>query len=304
MRFWAEISRWLKWRRAFYRQFRLSRPPGAAETPAAASDPAATAVAAFSRTALTDVHISRSWSASSLHSKLSFSLQEQQQAFYQLMQQQDLQIPSMPLSSAQLPINNLLPGSQSKGQGAITANPFLALQHTHADTHAASGAQKPRLAEKAVGVAGQEKTWQQRLSCFWFVFVFSLLLLFLWINMQRFLLGRVAKLYSPAAREFCFPGTFFLSVVWQVIAVPCIHQVTFRSFRYFFSTFLSLVLLQGFISFNITVSNLASVKKSNQMSSLRQALHFLSWLFFFFPSTCIPLTVISLLSHSLRGPQH
>lgn len=79
------------------------------------------------------------------------------------MQQQDLQqlqaqIPSIPLSSAQLPINNLLPGSQSKGQGAITANPFLALQHAHADTHAASGAQKPRLTEKAVGVAGQEKT--------------------------------------------------------------------------------------------------------------------------------------------------
>ncbi|CAF97971.1 unnamed protein product, partial [Tetraodon nigroviridis] len=48
--------------------------------------------------------------------------------------------------------------SASKGQGAIAANPFLALQHTHAETHAASGAQKPRLAEKAVGVAGQEKT--------------------------------------------------------------------------------------------------------------------------------------------------
>lgn len=77
------------------------------------------------------------------------------------MQQQDLQqlqsqIPAIPLSSTQLPINNLLPGSQSKGQGAIAANPFLALQH--ADTHAASGAQKPRLTEKAVGVAGQEKT--------------------------------------------------------------------------------------------------------------------------------------------------
>ncbi|XP_040921745.1 protein AF-10 isoform X1 [Toxotes jaculatrix] len=96
------------------------------------------------------------------------SAEQQQVLFYQLMQQQqDLQqlqslssstqIPSIPLSSTQLPINNLLPGAQSQGQGAITANPFLALQHAHADTHA-SGAQKPRLAEKAVGVAGQEKT--------------------------------------------------------------------------------------------------------------------------------------------------
>lgn len=92
--------------------------------------------------------------------------QEQQQVLlYQLMQQQqqDLQqlqsqIPSIPLSSAQLPINNLLPNAQSQGQGAIAANPFLALQHTHADTHAPSGMQKPRLTEKAVGVAGQEKT--------------------------------------------------------------------------------------------------------------------------------------------------
>ncbi|XP_037612489.1 protein AF-10 isoform X2 [Sebastes umbrosus] len=94
--------------------------------------------------------------------------EQQQVLLYQLMQQQqDLQqlqslsssaqIPSMPLSSAQLPINNLLPGAQGQGQGAITANPFLAMQHAHADTHA-SGAQKPRLAEKAVGVAGQEKT--------------------------------------------------------------------------------------------------------------------------------------------------
>lgn len=96
------------------------------------------------------------------------SAEHQQVLLYQLMQQQqDLQqlqslsssaqIPSIPLSSAQLPINNLLPGAQSQGQGAITANHFLALQHAHADTHA-SGAQKPRLAEKAVGVAGQEKT--------------------------------------------------------------------------------------------------------------------------------------------------
>ncbi|KAI3355198.1 hypothetical protein L3Q82_018056 [Scortum barcoo] len=98
------------------------------------------------------------------------SAEHQQVLLYQLMQQQQQQdfqqlqtlsssgqIPSIPLSSAQLPINNLMPGTQSQGQGAITANPFLALQHAHADTHA-SGAQKPRLAEKAVGVAGQEKT--------------------------------------------------------------------------------------------------------------------------------------------------
>lgn len=100
----------------------------------------------------------------------SASQEQHQVLLYQLMQQQDLQqlqslsssaqIPSIPLSSAQLSINNLLPGAQSQGQGAITANPFLALQHAHTDTHA-SGAQKPRLAEKAVGVAGQEKTWRQ-----------------------------------------------------------------------------------------------------------------------------------------------
>lgn len=105
-----------------------------------------------------------------LHQLLSSqpSAEQQQVLLYHLMQhQQDLQqlqslsssgqIPSIPLSSAQLPINNLLPGAQSQGQGTITANPFLALQHAHTDTHA-SGAQKPRLAEKAVGVAGQEKT--------------------------------------------------------------------------------------------------------------------------------------------------
>ncbi|KAK2859373.1 hypothetical protein Q5P01_003993 [Channa striata] len=96
------------------------------------------------------------------------SAEQQQVLLYQLMQQQqDLQqlqslsssaqIPSIPLSSAQLSINNLLPGAQSQGQGTITANPFLALQHAHADAHA-SGVQKPRLAEKAVGVTGQEKT--------------------------------------------------------------------------------------------------------------------------------------------------
>lgn len=54
-------------------------------------------------------------------------MQEQQQALlYQLMQQQQQQQHDLQqLSSAQLPINNLLPAAQ----GAITANPFLAL-HT------------------------------------------------------------------------------------------------------------------------------------------------------------------------------
>ncbi|XP_036799626.1 protein AF-10 isoform X6 [Oncorhynchus mykiss] len=87
------------------------------------------------------------------------SAEQQKVLFYQLMQQQqDLhqlqsfsssQLPSIPLSSAQLPITSLL--SSSNAHGTITANPFLAL-HTHPDT------QKPRLAEKAVGVTGQEKT--------------------------------------------------------------------------------------------------------------------------------------------------
>ncbi|XP_060949799.1 LOW QUALITY PROTEIN: protein AF-10 [Limanda limanda] len=96
------------------------------------------------------------------------SAEQQQVLLYQLMQQQQelqqlqtfsssTQIPSIPLSSAQLPINNLLPGAQNQSQGAITANPFLAMQHAHTDTHA-SGVQKQRLAEKAVGIAGQEKT--------------------------------------------------------------------------------------------------------------------------------------------------
>lgn len=89
---------------------------------------------------------------------LIYQLMQQQQDLQQLQSlSSSAQIPSIPLSSAQLPINNLLPGAQSQGQGTITANPFLALQHAHADTHG-SGAQKPRLAEKAVGVAGQEKT--------------------------------------------------------------------------------------------------------------------------------------------------
>ncbi|TSL10157.1 Protein AF-10 [Bagarius yarrelli] len=56
-------------------------------------------------------------------------LREQQQALlYQLMQQQQQQQHDLQhLSSIQLPINNLLPGSQ----GAIAANPFLAL---HSDS--------------------------------------------------------------------------------------------------------------------------------------------------------------------------
>lgn len=79
---------------------------------------------------------------------------------YQLMQQQDLQQlhslsfsghapPMPPLSAAQLPAGG---GGGAQSQAAIAANPFLALQHAHAE------AQKPRLAEKAVAVVGQEKT--------------------------------------------------------------------------------------------------------------------------------------------------
>lgn len=94
------------------------------------------------------------------------SAEQQQVLLYQLMQQQqDLQqslsssaqITTMPLSSTQLSISNLLPAAQSQGQGAITANPFLALQHAHTDAHT-SGTQKQRIAEKAMGVGGQEKT--------------------------------------------------------------------------------------------------------------------------------------------------
>ena len=65
---------------------------------------------------------------------------------YQLMQQQqDLQQShaQMPLSSssssAQLPVGGLQPAPQG-GPGTITSNPFLAMQHTHAD-----GGPKPRL---------------------------------------------------------------------------------------------------------------------------------------------------------------
>ncbi|XP_055006752.1 protein AF-10 isoform X2 [Boleophthalmus pectinirostris] len=64
------------------------------------------------------------------------SAEQQQVLLYQLMQaqQQELQGPS------------------AQSQGTITANPFLALQHSDVP------GQKPRLTEKAVGVAGQEKT--------------------------------------------------------------------------------------------------------------------------------------------------
>ncbi|XP_007254842.3 protein AF-10 isoform X6 [Astyanax mexicanus] len=83
-------------------------------------------------------------------------LPEQQQVLlYQLMQQQQQQQQQQhdlqqlqQLSSSQLPMNSLLPGNQ----GAITANPFLAM-------HNDSSAQKTgRLGEKAVAITGQEKT--------------------------------------------------------------------------------------------------------------------------------------------------
>ncbi|XP_072544918.1 protein AF-10 isoform X2 [Salminus brasiliensis] len=82
-------------------------------------------------------------------------LPEQQQVLlYQLVQQQQQQQQQhdlqqlQQLSSSQLPINSLLPNTQ----GAITANPFLAM-------HNDSSAQKTgRLGEKAMAVTGQEKT--------------------------------------------------------------------------------------------------------------------------------------------------
>lgn len=61
-------------------------------------------------------------------------LQEQQQALlYQLMQQQHQQHDLQQLSSTQLPINNLLPAAQ----GAIAANPFLALHNDNSSQKAA-----------------------------------------------------------------------------------------------------------------------------------------------------------------------
>ncbi|KAK0140751.1 Protein AF-10 [Merluccius polli] len=71
--------------------------------------------------------------------------EQQQVLIYQLMQQQqDLQqlhaqMPLSSSSSAQLPIGSLLPVPQG-GPGASTSNPFLVLQHAHAD-----GGPKPRL---------------------------------------------------------------------------------------------------------------------------------------------------------------
>ncbi|KAI5617102.1 protein AF-10 isoform X7 [Silurus asotus] len=67
---------------------------------------------------------------------------------YQLMQQQQQQHELQQLSSSQLPINNLLPATQ----GAIAANPFLAL-HTENSSQKAA-----RLGEKTMSVTGQEKT--------------------------------------------------------------------------------------------------------------------------------------------------
>ncbi|XP_061109585.1 protein AF-10-like isoform X2 [Conger conger] len=69
-----------------------------------------------------------------------FSSPEQQSLLYQLMQQQNL-------SSSQLPISSLLPAAQ----GAITANPFLAV-------HAEAAQKSARLVEKGGSVAGQEKS--------------------------------------------------------------------------------------------------------------------------------------------------
>lgn len=62
-------------------------------------------------------------------------MQEQQQALlYQLMQQQQQQQHDLQqLSSTQLPINNLLPAAQ----GAIAANPFLALHTDNSNQKAA-----------------------------------------------------------------------------------------------------------------------------------------------------------------------
>ncbi|XP_034145124.1 protein AF-10 isoform X2 [Esox lucius] len=96
------------------------------------------------------------------------SVEQQQVLLYQLMQQhQDLQqlqslsssqLPSIPHSSAQPPVTTHLSSSNAHGQGTITANPFLALHSHHPDTNAHAGAHKPRLADKAGSVTGQEKT--------------------------------------------------------------------------------------------------------------------------------------------------
>lgn len=83
---------------------------------------------------------------------------EQQHALlYQLMQQQQQQQQN-DIQLQQLPINSLLPATQS----AITTNPFLA-RHNDSNTpktgvSAATIKQTKRLGEKAVSVTGQEKT--------------------------------------------------------------------------------------------------------------------------------------------------
>ncbi|XP_010769796.1 protein AF-10, partial [Notothenia coriiceps] len=136
----------------------IQNPAGPPHTPAAATMPAhnssATSKSSAARLGLLSEQHRLLLQHHQLQQLLSAqpSAEQQQVLLYQLMQQQQelqqlqslsssAQIPSM--SSAQLPINN---------QSAITANPFLAMQHAHADS------QKPRLGEKALGVAGQEKT--------------------------------------------------------------------------------------------------------------------------------------------------
>ncbi|XP_029552361.1 protein AF-10 isoform X3 [Salmo trutta] len=96
---------------------------------------------------------------------LLYQLMQQQQDLHQLQSLSSSQLPSIPLSSAQLPITSLLSSSHVHGQGTITANPFLALHtHSHPDTHAT--AQKPRLAEKAGGLTwtGEDLTHKTYLS--------------------------------------------------------------------------------------------------------------------------------------------
>uniref|UniRef100_A0A8B9JL57 MLLT10 histone lysine methyltransferase DOT1L cofactor n=1 Tax=Astyanax mexicanus TaxID=7994 RepID=A0A8B9JL57_ASTMX len=89
-------------------------------------------------------------------------LPEQQQVLlYQLMQQQQQQQQQQhdlqqlqQLSSSQLPMNSLLPGNQ----GAITANPFLAMHNDSSAQKTGVSTAPNRLGEKAVAITGQEKT--------------------------------------------------------------------------------------------------------------------------------------------------
>ncbi|KAM6977332.1 protein AF-10 [Aplochiton taeniatus] len=85
---------------------------------------------------------------------LLYQLMQQQQDLHHLQSLSSSQLPSVPLSS-QLPLNSLLPSAH--GQGAITANPFLAL-HPQSNPDAHTTGQKARLGEKVAGAAGQEKT--------------------------------------------------------------------------------------------------------------------------------------------------